>query len=109
MTDKIWRLQTSSKNAENLSRETGISPIKARLLFNRGIKTSRDTSSFLSPKLSGLLDPMRLRDMEEGAGLIISAIEKQEQIAIFGDYDADGLTSTALLVNFFSELGIPVL
>ena len=109
MTDKIWRILTSSNNAESLSRETGISKIKARLLINRGIETPRDINSFLYTKLSGLIDPMLLKDMEEGAGLIISAFEKQETIAVFGDYDADGLTSTALLVNFFSELGIPVL
>ncbi len=109
MTDKTWRLLTSSKNAENLSRETGISPVKARLLINRGIDTPQDINSFLYSKLSGLIDPMLLKDMEEGAGLIISTIEKQETIAVYGDYDADGLTSTALLVNFFSELGIPVL
>jgi len=109
MTDKIWRLLSSSKNAENLSREVCISPIKARLLINRGIDTPDSINAFLYSKLSGLIDPMLLKDMEEGAGLIVSAIEKQEKIAIFGDYDADGLTSTALLVNFFSELGIPVL
>ncbi|MGD9161926.1 MAG: single-stranded-DNA-specific exonuclease RecJ [Desulfobacteraceae bacterium] len=109
MTDKIWRLKTSSNNAEDLSRETGISPIKARLLINRGIDTPQAINTFLSPKLSDLVDPMQLKDMEEGVNLIMSAIEKQEQIAIFGDYDADGLTSTALLVNFFTELGIPVL
>ena len=109
MTDKIWGLLSSSENAEKLRREAGISSIKARLLINRGIDSPREASLFLFPKLSGLIDPMMLKDMEEGAGLIISAIEKQERMAIFGDYDADGLTSTALLVNFFSELGIPVL
>ena len=109
MTDKIWRLLSSRENAEKISYETGISTIKAQLLVNRGIVSPDDINAFLSPKLSGLIDPMLLKDMEEGAGLIMSAIEKQQKIAIFGDYDADGLTSTALLVNFFSELGIPVI
>lgn len=109
MTDKIWRLLTFSENAENLSHEYGISPVKAQLLVNRGLVGHQDINSFLSPKLSGLIDPMLLRDMEKGAALILSVIERQEKIAIFGDYDADGLTATALLVNFFSELGIPVL
>ena len=109
MADKIWRLLSSFKNTENLTRETGISSIKARLLINRGIDTPKDINSFLFPRLSGLIEPLLLKDMEEGAALVVSAIEKQESIAIFGDYDADGLTSTALLVNFFTELGIPVL
>ncbi|MBN2418955.1 MAG: single-stranded-DNA-specific exonuclease RecJ [Deltaproteobacteria bacterium] len=109
MTEKTWRLLSPLKNTENLTRETGISSIKARLLINRGIGNPHDINSFLSPKLSGLIEPMLLKDMEEGAAMVVSAIERQEKIAIFGDYDADGLTSTALLVNFFSELGIPVL
>jgi single-stranded-DNA-specific exonuclease len=109
MTEKIWRLLPSSENAQKLARETGISAINARLLINRGIINPQNINTFLSPKLSGLIDPMLLKDMEEGTGIIISAIEKQEKIAIFGDYDADGLTATAVLVNFFAELGIPVL
>lgn len=109
MTEKIWRLLPSSENSQKLSCETGISAVKARLLINRGIINAKEIDSFLSPKLSGLIDPMLLKDMEEGTALIISAIERQVKIAIFGDYDADGLTATAVLVNFFTELGIPVL
>ncbi len=109
MTEKIWRLLPPSENTQKLSCETGISAVKARLLINRGILNPQDIETFLFPKLSGLIDPMLLKDMEEGTALIISAIERQVKIAIFGDYDADGLTATALLVNFFTELGIPVL
>jgi single-stranded-DNA-specific exonuclease len=109
MTEKIWRLLPSSENSQKLACETGISAIKARLLINRGILNPQDIETFLFPKLSGLIDPMQLKDMEEGAAIIISAIERQVKIAIFGDYDADGLTATAVLVNFFTELGIPVL
>ncbi len=109
MTEKIWRLLPSTENTRKLASETGISAIKARLLINRGITNTQDINTFLSPKLSGLIDPMLLKDMEEGAALIISAIERQVKIAIFGDYDADGLTATAVLFNFFAELGIPVL
>ncbi len=109
MANKIWRLLSSSTDIKKIASETDISPIKARLLFNRGITEAGDINSFLHPKLSDLIDPMLLKDMEEGVNLIISAFEKQEQIAIYGDYDADGITSTALLVNFFSELGIPAL
>ena len=85
MADKIWRLLSSFKNTENLTRETGISSIKARLLINRGIDTPKDINSFLFPRLSGLIEPLLLKDMEEGAALVLSAIEKQESIAIFGE------------------------
>jgi single-stranded-DNA-specific exonuclease len=109
MTEKIWRLLPSYENIQKLASETGISAVKTRLLINRGILNPQDIDTFLSPKLSGLTDPMLLKDMEEGIALIISAIERQVRIAIFGYYDADGLTATAVLVNFFTELGIPVL
>jgi len=109
MSDKIWRLLPSTDKAKKLAHETGISILKARLLINRGIINHEDAESFLHPKLSNLHDPMLLKDMEESTDLIISALERQEKIAVYGDYDADGLTSTALLVNFFSDLGIPVL
>lgn len=109
MTDKIWRLLPSSKHTLKLAHETGISPLKARLLTNRGITDKFTAESFLTPKLSDLNDPMLLKDMADGVDHIISAIEKQERIAVFGDYDADGLTATALLVNFFADLGIPIL
>lgn len=108
MRDKTWRLLPSNNIVKKLAEETGISVLKARLLYNRGIDSSQKIESFLYPKLSNLYDPMLLEDMKEGTDQIISALENQDKIAIFGDYDADGLTSTALLVNFFSDLGIPV-
>jgi single-stranded-DNA-specific exonuclease len=60
----------------------------------------------LTPKLSRLLDPLLLKDMDLAVERIIAAIERQEKITVYGDYDADGITSTALLLNFFSSLGI---
>ena len=55
-----------------------------------------------------MIDPMLMKGMKEATETIITSIAKQEKITIYGDYDADGLTATALLVNFFSDLGIPV-
>lgn len=108
MTDKIWKIFPVSTHASLLARETGISPLKAQLLINRGITRKDTATSFLTPRLSDLTDPMLLKDMGRAVDLIIRAIEKQEQIAVFGDYDADGITSTALIFNFFSDLGIPI-
>lgn len=108
MRDKIWRLLPAKDKAKKLANETGFSTLKARLLINRGITEREEAESFLCPKLSSLSDPMLLKDMEESADLIVSMIEQQKKIAVYGDYDADGLTSTALLVNFFNDLGIPV-
>ncbi len=106
--EKIWRLRPLSPQASQLALETGISPLKAQLLLNRGVSTGNSAASFLSPRLSYLIDPMLLKDMDHALDLIMETIGNREQIAVFGDYDADGITATALLLNFFSELGVPI-
>ena len=106
--EKIWRLKPIPPNAHPLARETGISPLQARLLINRGISGTDSVSDFLAPRLSGLMDPLLLKDMDAALDLIIRALENREKISVYGDYDADGITSTALLINFFKELEIPV-
>ncbi len=108
MADKIWRIFPPSSHSPRLAYETGISSLKAQLLINRGITTKETATAFLAPRLSDLANPMLLKDMDRAVDLIIRTIKNQEHIAVYGDYDADGLTSTALLFNFFSDLGIPV-
>lgn len=105
---KIWKLRSPSPYASNLANDTGISLLQAQLLINRGITDTSSAISFLSPRLSSLKDPMLLKDMDMAVDTIVGAIENQENITIYGDYDADGITATALLVNFFSSFGIPV-
>jgi single-stranded-DNA-specific exonuclease len=105
---KIWKLRPPSPSASNLAHETGITPLEAQLLINRGITDTPSAISFLTPRLSSLIDPMLLKDMDMGVEMIVGAIENQENIIIYGDYDADGITATALLVNFFSSLGVQV-
>ena len=105
---KIWKLRSPSPDASHLAHQTGITPLEAQLLINRGITDASSARSFLTPRLSSLTDPMLLKDMDMGVEMIVSAIENQEKILIYGDYDADGITATALLVNFFSSLGVQV-
>jgi single-stranded-DNA-specific exonuclease len=106
--DKIWRLIPPSPHVSRFSLETGLSPLMAQLLLNRGVSDSKSAKSFLFPKLADLTDPMSLKDIDHAVEMIIKTMESGEQIAVFGDYDADGITSTALLSNFFSELGVPI-
>lgn len=105
---KVWKLRPPSPHASQLAHETGLSILETQLLINRGISDSGSVRSFLSPRLSNLMDPMILKDMDIAIELIVGAIENRGHIAIYGDYDADGLTATALLLNFFSSLHIPV-
>jgi single-stranded-DNA-specific exonuclease len=103
---RVWRLTPPSPNSSQLAVEAGITALKAQLLLNRGIQHADSAASFLSPRLSDLADPMLLKDMDIAIELIMETIERHEQIAVYGDYDADGITATALLLNFFSELGV---
>jgi single-stranded-DNA-specific exonuclease len=103
---KIWRLKPTSPNAAGFAFDAGIGNLKAQLLLNRGISDQDSASAFLSPKLNDLLDPMLLKDMDRAVEHVLYAFEHREHIAVYGDYDADGITATALLLNLFSSLNI---
>jgi len=106
-TRRIWKLIPPAPGASRLACEAGISPLQARLLINRGITEKADAAAFLSPCLSQMIDPMLMKGMEQGVAVVLEAIQDGEKITVYGDYDADGLTATALLLNFFSDIGVP--
>jgi single-stranded-DNA-specific exonuclease len=104
----LWKLKAPSPLAPDLARAAGLSSLEAQLLLNRGISEVKAVSSFLLPRLNQLADPLILEDMAEAVALILGALDNQEPITVYGDFDADGFTATALLQNFFSSLGVPV-
>ncbi len=80
----------------------------ATILASRGVEPS-SKSDFLQPKLKNLLPEIGiLKDTNKAVARILTAIEKKESVCVFGDYDVDGLTSTAMLILFFKELGLDV-
>ena len=87
----------SAEDVLKISRECGVPPVIATILMNRGID---EPEGFINPKEDLLLDPFLMRGMEEATKRIIEAIENNEKIAIYGDYDVDGITSTAIMVKF---------
>ena len=88
-----------------ISQNHDLPEIISRVLVSRGV-SNEDVNNFLSPKIKNFLtDPMQLIDMRKAAKRIVDAISKREQIAIFGDYDVDGATSSALFYRFFQYLG----
>jgi single-stranded-DNA-specific exonuclease len=91
--------------AVTLSR-SGINPLVAVYLTCRGITTVEDAKTFLSDDLSAVHDPFLLRDMDAAVDRIRRAIENGEKIAIYGDYDVDGMTSSCLLASYFRSKGI---
>ena len=78
----------------------------ARILLNRGLIEEDDILAFLDPSLERLSPPFDLPDLEAAATRLGQAVRRDEPLAIYGDYDADGLTATALLHQFFQELGL---
>ncbi len=106
--DKVWKIKPPSYLSSKLAREAGVSPLQAQLLINRGITDPSQADSFLHLRLANMADPMLLKGMADALDMILEAVENRKKITIYGDYDADGLTATALLFNFFSSLDIPV-
>lgn len=81
-----------------------INPIITELLKQRGITSEEDVAEFLSDKPQKTYNPFLLHDMEAGVDLILSEIKNNSRICVYGDYDADGITSTALMIGVLSHL-----
>jgi single-stranded-DNA-specific exonuclease len=91
--------------AEKLAAQLKISPLLAQCLLNRGHIESDDIEKFLQPRLKNLADPFLLPNMAVAVERLLRAREQNEPLVIFGDYDVDGVTSTALLVEVLRALG----
>src|SRR5207249_3770291 len=102
-----WSLIEPDRRAEDaLARELGVRPLVARLLANRGLREPAIAASFLDCSLSrSLRSPMLFGEMQSAARRILDALRRQERIAIYGDYDVDGITGATQLVSFLRELG----
>lgn len=101
------------KNADTafvlqLTKELHISPLLARLIAMRKVQSVVEAKEFLQPSLKNLSDPLSFNDMQEGIERIAQAIKKGERIGLFGDYDVDGVCSTALLEQFLQSVGTAV-
>lgn len=109
MKPKTWVFYPENPElTSTLSSELKVSEIVGRILINRGIDNSKEAGTFLRPDLNDLHDPYLMADMEPAAERIHEAINHREKILIYGDFDADGLTSTALLLHFFKLLNCTV-
>lgn len=101
--------RTDTTQRDKIVSELNLSPITASVLVNRGIVSPDAVQKFFNPSLCDIPDPFLIPDMTAATERIARAITKQEKIAIFGDYDVDGITATALLTRFFMALGINTL
>ncbi len=94
--------------AERLARELRLEPLVARVLACRGLAEPAEAERFLASRLAELPDPFLMKGMERAVGRLQRAIEVGERIALYGDYDVDGVTSTALLAGFLRAAGAEV-
>lgn len=109
MVFKKWKIPVLDKPlANHLAEECGIDPFAALLLSARGFSTPEEIEEFLSDD-APLGDPYELKDMHKAVDRVRLAMENFEKIAVFGDYDCDGVTATSLLYDYFSKKGSDVL
>lgn len=107
LTGRRWRSRvTDDRLAQALSQRLGLPELVGRVLAARGVSLD-DAELYMAPTLKALLpDPSRFLDMDRAAARLVRAVTAGERIAIFGDYDVDGATSSALLIRFFRHIGI---
>jgi len=103
---KAWEIASIDRpKCEVFSKALNLSPILAHLLLRRDISNVEESRKFLSCNLSFLHDPFLLKDMSKSVDRIESAIKNEETILLYGDYDVDGLTATALIFLTLKDYG----
>jgi len=103
---KTWKVKTEDASLrDKIARELSISPIVAQLLLNRNIRTLSEAGYFLNPSLLSLHDPFLMKDMDRAVAGIKRAIDQKKRIMVYGDYDVDGITATALLALVLKKMG----
>lgn len=108
--DQRWKFYAPpADRVAALVQDTGLSPLLAQVLINRGIDSREQAQAFMDPEAQALPSPLaEFMDLQPCVDLLKAAIAQQEKIAICGDYDADGMTSTALLLRALRSLGANV-
>ena len=102
---KRWQVKTSIDNTlvEKFRSELKVDAVVAELLLQRGINSFDEAQAFFRPSLEELHDPFLMKDMEEAVNRLQTAIDEQQRVMLFGDYDVDGTTAVALMYSFLKE------
>jgi single-stranded-DNA-specific exonuclease len=109
LTIKTWRLLPHDRTAvERLSAALGVGPIVAQLLLNRGLDDAGQARRFLDSSLNGLHPPDMLPGVTEAAERILAAVRAGRRLCVYGDYDVDGVTGSAILLSGLKLLGAAV-
>lgn len=106
--EKKWLLRNTSKDISSLAKNSGVSDTVAKILINRGFDNEIDIKKFMRASIEDLHDPFLMKDMEKGTSFIKLAIENKKKIVVYGDYDADGVTSTFIMYKALKHCGAKV-
>ena len=101
-----WKIEDRAPEAERLFLDAGYAPLLAKMLSVRGISGLDEAQSFLDGGSELLADPMLLKDMDKAVPRIRHALSVGETVAVYGDYDVDGITSTCLLTDWLRSRGL---
>ena len=105
MTASKWQIKQTDANLALMAKTLGISEITSNVMANRNIRSKNTALAFLSPSIDRLGDTLQMKGAEETLARISSAMTNREKIVIYGDYDVDGITSTAILHKVLTRLG----
>jgi len=109
MMDKRWEIRNPDPGIiSRLSRSLPCHPVTARVLANRSLSGPQQARAFIQAPLAALRPPFTLQDVEPAAARIAAAVEDREKILVFGDYDVDGITATAIVTDFLEAAGADV-
>lgn len=107
--NKKWEYYGKDEaKVEKIQKEFGLSRLLATILVNKGLEEKQEIETFLSPTRKDFHDPYLMPDMKIAVDRIVKAIEKQEKVIIYGDYDVDGITSITVLKKFLADRGLQV-
>ena len=103
--EKRWvvKPQGNPKAVAAMAAATGISPVLANLLVQRGIDTLEKAKKFFNPQLSDLHDPFLMKDMDKAVDRLNMAMGAKEKILVYGDYDVDGTTAVSLVCLLYTS------
>ncbi len=98
--------KSDAKKVSSLAKQLNVTEIIAELLVQRGIYTFQEAKSFFRPSLDELHNPFLMKDMDNAVNRIFEAVNKNQKILVYGDYDVDGTTAVALVYTFLKEWGV---
>ncbi|MFZ4786238.1 MAG: DHH family phosphoesterase [Flavobacteriales bacterium] len=105
--EKNWiaKIQPEQQQVSDLASDTTMSPVLCSLLIQRGITVFEEAKAFFRPHLNQLHDPFLMRDMDRAVDRLQEALESDQKIMVYGDYDVDGTTAVTVVYAFLQNIG----